>query len=63
MKRGSNKFIQGYVCAIVNIINQHGHNTHTKEGFECLGNVTALSLKQAGCEQSDIDTLKKHKLI
>lgn len=58
-----NNFTQGYVCAVVNMINMQGCNTGEKECFQNLGMHTEKSLQKAGVEQSDIEVLKANNLL
>ncbi len=56
------KWTQGFVCAIVILIQLDGLvTTQTKEAFRAgLGNISLLGLAQCGVDVHDLKLLKKH---
>ena len=61
----NNRWLQGYSCAIACIINMDDAvNTLTKEAYSAgIGNKTEKELIEAGVDDCDIETFKKHELI
>lgn len=56
------KFVQGYMCAICNIINMEGIvQTPIREAYRaCVGDHTIKELQEYGVDESDIETIKKY---
>lgn len=61
-KKVKDRFVQGYVCAVANLIRLNDEvNTQTRELFrDGVGKVSLLELKQMGVDESDLAQLKKY---
>lgn len=59
----SDNFTQGYMCAVANYITMFDRSVEAKDLLKQFGNVTYRDLKDKGVDISDLNTLKKHKLI
>lgn len=62
MKTKINNFVQGYVCAVACLMNQHGSFQEAKDLLTCIQSDEEYLIK-CGCDESDIETLKKNGLI
>ncbi|MCW3111344.1 MAG: hypothetical protein JWQ09_5850 [Segetibacter sp.] len=58
-----NYFIQGYVCAVANLLRERDVAAMAEGLLKSIGKVSVKSLKISGVDQQDIDVLKKYKLI
>lgn len=52
-----NRFTQGYICAVANLVNMHGESTEACELLACCF-TSVKELKSCGVEPRDIETLK-----
>ena len=59
--KSQDKFVQGYICAVVCLIKQHDEvDTVTREVFKAgVGNMTLESLKKSGVDEYDLQILKQ----
>lgn len=57
-----NEFLQGYVCAVVVLINYNGEvDTRTRELYrDGVGNLTLSELKKSGIDEYDLSVLEKY---
>lgn len=56
-----NKFLQGYVCAVVALIHTSGLTREAVQLFRSgVGNRSIAELKEAGVDSGDIDTINQY---
>jgi hypothetical protein len=62
IKTHKNNFLQGYVCAVVVLINLNGEvDTRTREMFRNgVGALTLSALKKSGVDEYDLSILKQY---
>lgn len=62
MSKQNNHWTQGFICAVVIMIQLNGLvDTRTRELFNAgVGNITLKGLKDAGVDEFDLSELKKH---
>lgn len=56
----TNEWIKGYVCAVANMLNQHGCDTIAKD---CLNSIGPATVDWSMINPCDVETLKKYDLI
>lgn len=60
-KQQGDRFIQGYICAVVCMIQLDGVNTYTREMYQAgIGKMSLKQLQNAGVADHDLDILKKN---
>lgn len=63
MENKEDRFIQGYICAVANLLRERDTPVHADGLLKLMGLITLKRLKDAGVDQQDINVLRKYKLI
>lgn len=63
MEKKEDRFIQGYICAVANLLRERDTPVHADSLLQSVGLITLKRLKDAGVDQQDINVLRKYKLI